>query len=51
MIVSPIAAPSNFAVEDDLSHRQLLQRLRNRRVILRETIARQEAYVVLLTEG
>src|SRR5215469_4063040 len=51
VIDSPFPTPGNFAIEDDFSHRQLQKRLRNRRAILRETIARQEAYLVPLTEG
>jgi hypothetical protein len=39
VIGSAILAPGNFAVEDDFSHGQTLQRLRNRGAILRETIA------------
>ena len=35
MIDSPILAPGQFAVEDDLSRRQPLDSLRNRGAILR----------------
>ena len=51
MIGSAILAPCNFAVENNLSHRQTLQRLRNRGAILWEAIAGQQAYIVPLAEG
>jgi hypothetical protein len=51
VIVGAILAPVNFAVEDDLSHGQTLQRLRNRGAILRETIAGRQSYIIPMAEG
>ena len=51
VISSAIFAPGNFAVEDDLSHGNTLQRLRHGGTILREPIAGQQAHIVSLAEG
>ena len=51
VISDAIPAPGNFAVEDDLSYGQTLQRLPKRGAILRETIAGQQAYIVSPAKG